>query len=58
MAILASGEGLEVSRFAKARSVIRGDFGLMISKKRCHMDYEKRIFHNDGSSEPRKVDLE
>jgi hypothetical protein len=58
VAILASGEGLEVSRFAKARSVIRGDFGLMISQKRCHMDYEKRIFHNDGSSEPRKVDLE
>ena len=58
VAILASGEGLEVSRFAKARSVIRGDFGLMLSQKRCHMDYEKRIFHKDGSSEPRRVDLE
>jgi len=58
VAILASGKGLEVSRFAKVRSVIRGDFGLMLSSKRCHMDYEKRIFHNDGSSEPRRVDLE
>jgi hypothetical protein len=56
VAILAAGEGLEVSRFAKARSVIRGDFGLMIAQKRCHMDYEKRIFHNDGTSEPRRVD--
>jgi hypothetical protein len=58
VAILASGKGLEVSRFAKVRSVIRGDFGLMLSSKRCHMDYEKRIFHNDGSSEPRRVGLE
>ena len=58
VAILASGEGLEVSRFAKARSVIRGDFGLMLSQKRCHMDFEKRVFNKDGSSEPRRVDLE
>jgi hypothetical protein len=58
VALLASGERLEVSRFAKARSVIRGDFGLMLATKRCHMDYEKRIFHKDGSSEPRRVDLE
>jgi hypothetical protein len=58
VALLAIGEGLEVSRFAKARSVIRGDFGLMLSQKRCHMDFEKRIFHNDGSSEPRRVELE
>jgi hypothetical protein len=58
VALLASGEALEVSRFAKARSVIRGDFGLMLATKRCHMDYEKRIFHKDGSSEPRRVDLE
>ena len=57
VSILASGAGVEVSRFAKARSVIRGDFGLMLATKRCHMDYEKRIFHKDGSSEPRKVDL-
>jgi hypothetical protein len=58
VALLASGESLEVSRFAKARSVIRGDFGLMLATKRCHMDYEKRIFHKDGSSEPRRVELE
>ena len=58
VSLLASGESLEVSRFAKARSVIRGDFGLMLSQKRCHMDYEKRIFHDDGSSEPRRVDFE
>jgi hypothetical protein len=57
VAILASGEGIEVSRFAKVRSVIRGSFGLMLSQKRCHIDYEKRIFHDDGSSEPRRVDL-
>jgi hypothetical protein len=57
VAILASGESIEVSRFAKARSVIRGSFGLMLSQKRCHMDYEKRIFNDDGSSEPRKVEL-
>ena len=57
VAILASGKAIEVSRFAKARSVIRGDFGLMLSQKRCHMDYEKRIFHKDGTSEPRRVDL-
>jgi len=55
VAILASGEGLEVTRFAKARSVIRGDFGLLIAQKHCHMDYEKRIFNKDGSSEPRRV---
>jgi hypothetical protein len=57
VALLSIGEGLEVSRFAKARSVIRGDFGLILSRKHCHLDYEKRIFHDDGSSEPRKVDL-
>ena len=57
VALLARGEAIEVSRFAKARSVIRGDFGLMLSQKRCHMEFEKRIFHNDGSSEPRRVDL-
>jgi hypothetical protein len=58
VAILATGEGVEVSRFAKARSVIRGDFGLLLSQKHCHMDFEKRIFHKDGSSEPRRVELE
>jgi hypothetical protein len=57
VALLSTGEGLEVSRFAKARSVIRGDFGLILSRKHCHLDYEKRIFHDDGSSEPRRVDL-
>ena len=57
VALLAAGKGLEVSRFAKARSVIRGDFGLILSQKRCHLEYEKRIFHDDGSSEPRKVEL-
>jgi hypothetical protein len=55
VALLATGASLETSRFAKARSVIRGDFGLMIATKRCHMDYEKRVFFVDGSSEPRKV---
>jgi hypothetical protein len=57
VAILASGEAINVSRFSKARSVIRGDFGLITSQKRCHLKYEKRIFHEDGSSEPRRVDL-
>jgi hypothetical protein len=57
VALLSTGEAIEVSRFAKARSVIRGDFGLMLSQKRCHMDFEKRIFHKDGSSEPRRVDI-
>ena len=57
VALLSTGKSLEVSRFAKARSVIRGDFGLILSRKRCHLDYEKRIFHSDGSSEPRKVSL-
>ena len=55
VAILAAGKKLAVSRFAKARSVIRGDFGLMLATKKCHMDYEKRVFHKDGSSEPRRV---
>jgi hypothetical protein len=37
VALLAAGEGLEVSRFAKARSVIRGDFGLdAINKALSH----------------------
>lgn len=58
VALLASGESIQTSRFAKARSVIRGDFGLMLSQKRCHMDYEKRIFNKDGSSEPRRVYIE
>ena len=57
VAILATGKGIEVSRFAKARSVMRGDFGLILSQKRCHLDYEKRIFHEDGTSEPRRVEL-
>jgi hypothetical protein len=57
VSILAAGSSLPVSRFAKARSVIKGDFGLMLSTKRCHFDYEKRIFHTDGSSEPRRVEL-
>ena len=57
IAILASGKSLEVSRFAKARSVIAGDFGLMVSQKKCHLQYEKRIFHKDGSSDPRRVSL-
>jgi hypothetical protein len=57
VAILASGESVEVSRFCKARSVIRGEFGLAMSQKRCHFDYEKRIFHEDGTSEPREVHL-
>jgi hypothetical protein len=56
VALLGAGESLEVSRFAKARSVIRGDFGLMIAQKRCHMDYEKRVFNEDGSSEPQRID--
>lgn len=55
VALLSTGQGIEVSRFAKARSVIRGEFGLLIATKRCHMEYEKRVFHEDGSSEPRKV---
>ena len=58
VAILARGEHVEVSRFAKARSVIRGDFGLMLAQKHCHMDFEKRIFSNDGRSRPRKVYIE
>jgi hypothetical protein len=58
VALLASGASLDVSRFAKARSVIRGDFGLILATKRCHMDYEKRIFNKDGSSEPRRVEIE
>jgi len=53
--LLSKGESIEVSRFAKVRSVIRGDFGLIFAQKKCHMNYTKRIFHDDGTSEPRSV---
>jgi hypothetical protein len=55
--MLKDGEAVTVSRFSKARSVIRGDFGLITSQKRCHLKYEKRVFHSDGTSSPRRVDL-
>jgi hypothetical protein len=54
--VLRSGESVEVSRFAKVRSVIRGDFGLIFSRKQCHFDYEKRIFRSDGTSVPRRIE--
>lgn len=54
--MLRSGKSVEVSRFAKVRSVIRGDFGLIFSRKQCHFDYEKRIFRADGTSIPRRVE--
>jgi hypothetical protein len=52
---LREGKDIEVSRFAKMRSVIRGDFGLVVQRKRCHLDYEKRIFRQDGTSYPRRI---
>lgn len=54
--VLRAGESVEVSRFAKVRSVIRGDFGLIFSRKQCHFDYEKRIFNEDGTSVPRRIE--
>lgn len=54
--LLATGQAAEVSRFAKARSVIRGEFGLVKSLKRIHNKDEKRIFDKDGNSRPRKIE--
>lgn len=53
---LANREAVTVSRFAKVRSVIRGDFGLIFATKQCRFEYEKREFLPDGSSRPRKVE--
>jgi hypothetical protein len=55
VAILQSGESLPVSRFTKARSVIRGDFGLILSRKQIQSTSTKRVFHKDGTSTPIKV---
>lgn len=55
VSILQSGESLPVSRFTKARSVIRGDFGLIMSRKQIQSTSSKRIFHSDGTSSPIKV---
>lgn len=52
---LANGETIEVSRFAKVRSVIAGEFGLVKSGKRIYNLDPKRIFNADGTSVPRSV---
>lgn len=54
---LAKGEAFQVSRFAKARSVIGGEFGLVKSSKRIYNLEPKRIYDNEGNSKPRKVSL-
>ena len=46
---LHNGESIPVSRFAKARSVIHGQFGLLEGEKRLHLDTEKRIFDGNDS---------
>ena len=47
---LASGESLPTSRFAKARTVMRGDFGLLQGEKRLHLGNDKRIFYGNHST--------
>lgn len=44
------------SAFSKMRTVLRGDFGLMMKIKRLHLDNsEKRIFSSDGGSVPMEI---
>lgn len=56
VARLQAGEAIEVSRMAKVRSVIRGEFGLVKSIKRVHNLDEKRVFEPDGTSHPRRIE--
>lgn len=56
VARLRSGEAIEVSRMAKVRSVIKGEFGLVKSFKRIHNLDEKRVFEKDGTSHPRRIE--
>jgi hypothetical protein len=52
---LQQGSAIKCSAFSKMRTVIRGDFGLIIRNKRLHGDSEKRIFASDGTSKPLEV---
>jgi hypothetical protein len=47
---LASGASLPTSRFAKARTVMRGDFGLLQGEKRLHLGDDKRVFSGNHST--------
>lgn len=52
---LQAGLPVTCSAFSKMRTVIRGDFGLMIRQKRLKGENEKRIFAADGTSKPLEV---
>jgi hypothetical protein len=55
IAALQAGESIQCSAFSKIRTVIRGDFGLIIRNKRLRGDSEKRIFDANGNSVPLEV---
>jgi hypothetical protein len=50
---LKAGKALDCSAMSKCRTVLRGDFGLLMRKKHLILDREeKRVFFSDGSSVP------
>lgn len=50
---LREGKALDCSAMSKCRTVLRGDFGLLMRKKHLILDREeKRVFLSDGSSVP------
>jgi hypothetical protein len=53
---LKAGEGVQCSAMSKCRTILRGDFGLMLRTKHLLSDRsEKRIFSPDGSSIPIRI---
>lgn len=52
---LQSGLPILCSAFSKMRTVIRGDFGLIVRQKRLKGENEKRIFAADGTSRPLEI---
>ena len=52
VATLAAGNSLPTSRFSKARTVLRGTFGLLKGEKRLHLAGDKRLFFGGNHSTP------
>jgi hypothetical protein len=52
---LQQGAAINCSAFSKMRTVIRGDFGLIVRQKRLRGESEKRIFAADGTSKPLEI---
>lgn len=53
---LASGTRIECAAMSKFRTVLRGDFGLIIRQKHLLREGAKRIFNSDGTSRPMVIE--